>query len=306
MILTLQLGNEPLRLIAILFLLASCTPKVEILDKKKLSTSGYNENFKEYCGESARNLSDKAILASFVGDYQNSVSYAAERNLLDFRLNTIDEIENLKTIFEGYSCKNAKEHIIEESRNYHFTLINEAHYSSKNRVFTQSLLKPLWENGYRYLALEALGYNDPNLNNRSFPTDKSGFYLKEISFGNLVREALSLGYKLVPYETKIYDRGDTFRDQQQAQNLIAKTWQQDKKGKVLVHVGYGHLGEIGDDQYAPMGYQLKKMVGQDILTVDQQTMLPLKEDKSHAYYQYASNICEITQPIIFLKQNKKI
>lgn len=47
---------------------------------------------------------------------------------------------------------------------------------------------------------------DTLLNERGYPLLSSGYYTQEPQFGNLVREALRIGYELFPYETQV--RGD--------------------------------------------------------------------------------------------------
>ncbi|MET0300882.1 MAG: hypothetical protein ABW036_14015, partial [Flavitalea sp.] len=67
----------------------------------------------------------------------------------------------------------AKPYIIEQAKNSKITIINEAHHNPMHRVFTHSLLQDLYNNGYRYLGLEAL--DDEEINKRKFPTEESGY-----------------------------------------------------------------------------------------------------------------------------------
>ncbi|MCB0550560.1 MAG: hypothetical protein KDD19_23525 [Phaeodactylibacter sp.] len=196
----------------------------------------------------------------------------------------------------------ALEYIADQAGNYHFTLINEAHYNSQHRNFTERLLQPLWEKGYRYLALEALSHQDTLLQQRGYPVRSTGYYTKDAHFGNLIREALRIGYTLISYETQGGNRG-TARDRDQALNLYRQTLQQDKNGKVLVHAGYSHINELGDRNYEPMGMQLKRLAEQDILTVSQEKMSGLNvPEKEHHYYRYADSTFHFDQPTVFLNQ----
>src|SRR5690606_17379848 len=86
---------------------------------------------------------------------------------------------------------NAKDYIIEQSKNAQIIIINEAHHIPKHRAFTKSLLKKLYDNGYRYLGLEALF--DSTINERKYPVIETGYYTKEPEFGNLITEALKVG-----------------------------------------------------------------------------------------------------------------
>ena len=131
----------------------------------------------------------KAVISSFVGDYQSAVYYATinERgkelssqffqeislpaqvttyidSLSDsgqesaklFEYYLTNPIDSLSEVFNKYQMKDAKEYIVSKAKNYHFLLINEAHYCGQHRAFTKELLEPLWHLGYRYLALEGL------------------------------------------------------------------------------------------------------------------------------------------------------
>ncbi|MGB3466022.1 MAG: hypothetical protein WBA74_12160 [Cyclobacteriaceae bacterium] len=215
-------------------------------------------------------------------------------------LSLLERPKSTEEIFDSFQPVNAIEYITQEAERYHFTLINEAHYSAINRAYTTRLLKPLWEKGYRYLALEALSYQDSGINNRSYPILSSGYYIKESSFGMMVREALELGFQLIPYETQDYSHDGTERDKDQAENIFRQTLSRDSIGKVLVHVGYGHLGEEGGSSYMPMGAQLKAIANQDILTIDQQTMLPLDDlEKLHPFLKYIYEHELINMPTVF-------
>jgi len=196
--------------------------------------------------------------------------------------------------------------IVKRAKEFHYTLINEAHYSSQHRAFTHDLLLPLYQEGYRYLALEAFGYKDSLINKRGFPTSNTGYYIQDSNFGNLVREALEIGYTLVTYETRKTQDG-TLRDREQAEAIYEQTWKIDKKGKVLIHAGYSHIGEKGDPNYEPMGAQLKAIVKQDILTIDQVQMVALNDSSLfHPYFKYALNKFGIAQPTIFQNANREI
>jgi hypothetical protein len=58
--------------------------------------------------------------------------------------------------FNSFKKKDAKEYIINRSKNEKVIIINEAHHNSRHRVFTTSLLQGLYDNGYRFFGLEAL------------------------------------------------------------------------------------------------------------------------------------------------------
>ena len=313
--------------------------EVEAVDIKN-----FNTVFAEYSGmDFAKNFELNAVLCSFVGDHKNAIEFAtkdahySQNPELNFGLNDAqmilakknyeailkdpnasDEVKveahkilsllnhskDLKEVFKEQKMLSAKDFIVDQSKDYHFLLINEAHYSSQNRAFTNTLLYPLWKKGYRYLALETLGYDDQMLSERGYPIAISGYYTRDAVFGNLVREALQIGYKLIAYEYSSLN--GTLRDSIQALNIYDKTLRRDTIGKVLVHAGYSHISEMGDSNYKPMGLQLKKLIGRDILTVDQQNMTQMTDNsKMASYYIYAIDHYTINQPVVFTDDNKQ-
>lgn len=74
-------------------------------------------------------------------------------------------------------------------------MINEAHDRVQPRAFILSILTQLKRKGFSHLAMETLSYSDTK--NVSLYT---GYYTSEPMFGDVVREALKLGFILVPYE----------------------------------------------------------------------------------------------------------
>lgn len=248
--------------------------------------------------DTAQAPGDIAVVRSFFGDHKNSIA-------------------TIPTPFSPEQGAGADQRmlpaipfLVEKAKEYHFFLINEAHYSAQNRAFTKKLLAPLWEQGYRYLALEALAHEDSLIIGEGYPIINTGYYIKESVFGNLVREALAIGYKLIPYETRKKEdgtlKGGTPRDWDQAHFIYTKTLKKDSAGKVLVHAGFSHINKVGGRSYQPMGAQLKALARQDVLTVDQQTMTEKpKGVRLHPHYKKALNRYELNEPMILVDANNQ-
>ncbi len=313
------------------------------IQKKQIKS--FDSNYKEYCSLDLKsNFELNAVQCSFYGDYQNALDQASKRMLVTLDpLKNIphgagemaDLIKSLETelqnpeadesynasarnmlnvlkipsaheIFAHANPLSAVNFIVNQAKGYHYTLINEAHFNSQHRSFTQALLKPLWDQGYRYFALEALSYKDSTIHERGYPIGASGFYLKDSNFGNLVREALRLGYRLIKYEDTNGHEG-TLRDRDQAHNIYEQTLKRDNNGKVLIHAGYSHISEMGGTGYEPMGYQLKKKINQDILTIDQVSMIGYNDTtKQHHYYREAVKRFGIPEATVFLTKEETV
>ena len=209
-------------------------------------------------------------LISFTGDYKtalelsvkgyDSLSLAARNSIPPY----LDSLKNIQ-------FADAKSFILSITTGQRVVMINEAHNKPLHRAFTASLLTEMYRQGFRYLAMEALG-NFPGIPLRDISTEM-GHYLSEPLGAELARKAIQLGYTLVPYEdTAARKHSPTQRDSVQASNIYAVI-QKDPTAKILVHAGYGHIEENAfNTGYVPMAAAFKKKSGIDPFTIDQTDM----------------------------------
>jgi hypothetical protein len=172
---------------------------------------------------------------------------------------------------DDWRSEDAADAVVAMAGDRHIVMVNEAHHDAHTRELTLKLLPRLRSMGFRYFAVEALDDKDPDLMQRGYATDKSGSeYLMEPLYGEIIRQAIKLGYILVPYDSDSANVGD--RDTQQARALYAKVFAKDPQAKLFVHAGYSHIdkapGNLGD-RTEPMAMQLKRLSGYDPLCVDQ-------------------------------------
>jgi len=202
------------------------------------------------------------------GDYQNALKHwdlamgTRERNFTPKQIDSINQ---------KYKIVSAKDYIIEQSKVNQVIIINEAHHNSSHRVFTKSLLQELYDNGYKNLGLEALANGegfDALLNERKYPIQKTGNYIKDAQFGNLVRDALSIGYHLFAYEN-FGKGGGKPREIEQAKN-IQKMIDQKPNEKFLIHCGFDHALEGNHDYWEKaMAGRLTEYTGINPFTINQ-------------------------------------
>lgn len=194
----------------------------------------------------------------------------------------------------------AKDYITEQSKNAEMIIINEAHHISKHRTFTKTLLKELYANGYRYLGLEALF--ETTLNERKYAVIETGYYTKEPEFGNLIAEALKLGYILFSYEASEGKNGKE-REIEQAEK-IQKFIASNPKGKVLIHCGYAHAYE---NEYPAWGKamagRLKEHMNIDPLTIDQTMFLERSDAASNHLF---IKLNKTKEPILLIEENGNV
>ena len=150
-------------------------------------------------------------------------------------------------------------------------MINEAHHDAHTRALTLALLPRLRAEGFTHFAAEALHDADPDLAKRGYAIPASGSqYLREPLYGEIVRQALKLGFVVVPYESDAGTSAD--REAGQARQLYRKVFQVDPKARLFIHAGYAHIdkapGNLGTG-VKPMAMQLRELTGFDPLSIDQ-------------------------------------
>lgn len=172
----------------------------------------------------------------------------------------------------GWRATPASEWIAAQADDYRVVMVNEAHHAPQTRVLTIALLQRLREKGFAHLAVEALLNDGTDPTPGGYPVRKTGIYTREPVFAELLREALRLGYQLVPYETP-NNPGERQQDRETGQaRAIAAVLAEDPQSKVLVHAGYAHIGEAQQglpDDARPMAMELARTSGLPLLTVDQ-------------------------------------
>jgi len=213
---------------------------------------------------------------AFIGNFQKTRE-TWERNFGGAVVQKMTEQDSL--YFMEFTPICAKNYIIERSKNEQIVIINEAHTFPNHRTFTHSLLQGLYDNGFRYLGLEALF--DTLINERQFPIMESGHYTKEPEFGNLIYTALKIGFTLFGYEAPNNLQGRE-REIVQAQNIVS-FMEKHPNAKILIHCGHDHVIK-GTPRNASwekaMAGRLKEFTQIDPFTIDQ-TQFAERSDKKY-------------------------
>ncbi|MES2111308.1 MAG: hypothetical protein V4577_21310 [Bacteroidota bacterium] len=244
---------------------------------------------------------------SFLGDYEKTLFYS------DARYN--DELSTHKmecdTAFvKKHILVNAADYITAQAKQNQVVMINEAHHLPFHRAFVLPMLKKFYDAGYRYLAIETLG--DSSINQKEYPDYLTGYYTHEPLFGEFIREALKLHFKLIKYESEVQCDGkgkdsqycNRFRDSMMAVNLN-KAFKADPKAKMLIYAGYDHIHEGTETGWKKMAQFFKELTGIDPFTVE------LTRQAGHLYaelntkeYNAVNNLKHITEPVIALQNNQ--
>lgn len=222
----------------------------------------------------ARWMGRYAPLASFVGDYTGA------EHVVPVRAPRPDPAA------EGYAeARKAIAPILERIRNRPVVFVNESHGDARTRAAIFTLLRPLREAGFTHLAIETLttvpvdGQDggcatdrrfDAALSSRGFAVEDSGYYTREPVFGEIIREAVRLGFVLVGYEPDpTAQLSIAEREEGQARN-IACAFKSDPKIRIVGIVGHGHASKATSTA-VPEGWmaaRFARMTGIDPFTID--------------------------------------
>lgn len=239
-----------------------------------------------------------AVSSSQIGEYQEALLY------FDKSYTYKDTVEPSE--LDKYEPQNAMKFIESIADNNQAIMLNEGHNLAYNRAFAIRLLDMLYKKGYRYFAAETLDSNDKELDKRGYPAyGKTGFYTDEPVYGDLVRTALKIGYKVVAYEAE----AETFalRDRGQAQNLYDQILVKDPKAKIFVYAGYDHIIKGGEkDENKCMAQFFKDITKINPYTIEQVNMSEKSSSENELkIYKHALTKNIGKEPVIFCNKEGK-
>lgn len=244
-----------------------------------------------------------AYLYSFVGKYEAAYVFLDKK--LEKQYKALSDLQS--SPFDDYQQRDALKTIASAADKHQVIMINEEHDTPMHRAFTARLLPVLYKKGFRYLAAETLGEDSATLAKRGYPIQKTGFYSRDPVFGDMLRAALKLGFKLVWYEHQercvpTAEKPNFCQDKRergQAQNLFDNIFKKDPQAKVLVHVGRGHNQKLKFDDWAMMGWHFQQISRIEPFSVNQMMSERSAPRYEHPEYRYVTNKWKFNEPIVF-------
>lgn len=166
---------------------------------------------------------------------------------------------------------------LDRARRSRLVVLNEYHHDPAHRAFASLLAEALYEEGFRYLAVEDLTPLAPEIERRGWVRYGDSWDSSEPQFAHFIEHAIELGYTLVNYEWMTNQRPGTGnetndRERIQAENILARTLEQDPAARVLVYAGRGHAREDRASHPYPdrfMAGWLGTLSGLDPFTISQ-------------------------------------
>lgn len=212
------------------------------------------------------------------------------------RVKKLSKADSLK--FTELITVNAKDYLLKKAESEQIIIINEAHHNASHRTFVSSLLQGLYDKGYRYLGLETLASESVNVT--KFAVLSSGYYSKEPEFGNLIYNALKIGFRLFPYEA---EGNNKEREIGEAKNIF-DFMQKNKEGKYLIYCGYEHAYEGTHKSWEKtMAGRLSDLTGINPFTVDQ---TQFSEKSNLKYNEPLLRLVNNNVPVVLKDQNEGI
>lgn len=234
-------------------------------------------------------VADRPLAMQMFASVENELGLYNEA-LRDFPLKSHVAADTTIPAATQWKAADAVDVIAREAANRRIVLINEAHHDAHTRQLTLALLPRLRELGFDHFAAEALLDKDASLMHRGYPTATSGSeYLREPSYGEIVRTAIKLGFKVVSYD--VDSRTTQEREAGQARNLYRKVFAKAPDARLFVHAGYAHIdkakGRLGGT--APMAMQLQQLTGIEPLSIDQTQFREQVPSEPDAYTKLVRN-----------------
>jgi hypothetical protein len=253
-----------------------------------------------------------AQLSSYVGDFEGL--YASEEKFLEMLEPRIGRRKGFakeltSSPIDTYRPRSALDAITSAADTHQVIMINEEHRTPLHRALTLRLLPALYAKGFRYFAVETVNTTDTELNGRGYPTQRTGTYTADPVFGDLIRTALKIGFKIVPYDPDNLDCTpkpdnpmwcDDERERIQAQNIVDRILKKDPGAKVLAHVGRDHNAETREEFIGPMAWHFKAISGIDPFTVDQLLSERRNPADEEPIYRYVTRKWGVAEPTVFL------
>lgn len=227
---------------------------------------------------------------SFIGDIQ-SINRFSNKMLSPYpQLKDTTYIKTLKKRKLNYHP--ARSFVLENAKQKEIIMFNEGHDRPQTRAFVVSLLEDLKKLGYVCLALETFNVHG-NLKELDGTT---GHYTAEPMAGEVVREALRLGFKLIPYEyvedvSKTNELHNPMlkpkrnemdeREFGQATNIYDRIKTKHGIERTVVLAGYAHISEASNTSLTTMAMYFKNITGINPFTIEQTI---LYESNQHSPY----------------------
>lgn len=210
---------------------------------------------------------------------------------------------------------NAIQEIVAASQSYRVVILNENHFSQRQRTFAHLLAKALKESGFSHLGAEAIKSGAALDLKKHGPTLKSGFYTADPVFADFLSQAMAMGYTVFDYEQRPEQEQMVSndpaallraREEDQAKNIM-QVLNSNPDAKVFLYVGGGHGAKVLVNQNRiMMARHLMASLGADVLSIEQGSGTPQSQPMFDTpIYQAVAGVLLSDEPTVFRKKDDK-
>jgi hypothetical protein len=212
---------------------------------------------------------------------------------------------------DAYRPVDAARAVVDALDDRRVVMVCEEHHLPQTRTILGPLLRGLHERGFRYIAAETFSPDVSEAQKVGYPTSRTGTYTEDPAFGTAVREAIRLGYILVPYEAMStpdvpLDQMAPHRERGQAVHLKERILDKDLKARALVWAGCGHVLKVttkgsGPGELKMIAMHFRELTGIDPLSVYAAHYVEMNRPEHEApNYRHVTSKGLVTRPAVFV------
>ena len=286
---------------------------------------GRQENRRVEFIASGANIAKQALAEVSVAEADNVYEFSSE--LSSYKYNLIGKYKSIwdcqmnatkgkgSSPFNEHTKKSAKSYVIDKAKDSPCIFLNDSKFHPQTRIFCKSLLQDLYNQGYRHIGIEAFTNKTEIQRGITCPSINSGKFTDEPLFGDMIREALKIGFKLFSFQP-------TNAEIAKAKNIVRKNnpnasgkdlampasnWSKamninryikaHPNEKFLIYTNENQVSEKDIFGFNTLVQWFKKITSIDPFTVEQALMNEACPVNEHKFYKYA----QVSEPSIFLK-----
>lgn len=284
--------------------------RVEFVTKSQ-DTLGQGVIMTDIAYDFSKNIQNSAIQLSNIGKderHWNCANFPVQED------EVTPEYKKILETFSQYKATAADKFILTKTQNAKIVHLQTSQFYPEQQMFILSILEKLKDQGFNYIGLENLKKIEA-LDQLGYPTLENGRPFQHPIYGELIRQGKLLGFQffnLTPTSTETNKalsilKKQRFNFQNQPPKPGAQNWakamninrilKRDPNAKVLLLSN--NVDEQKNGKPSTIGYWLKKLGGNDILSIGQSTTYqPCAKTQTPL-----SKKIKINRPSVILKRN---
>ncbi|KIC93779.1 hypothetical protein [Flavihumibacter solisilvae] len=214
-----------------------------------------------------------------------------------------DDAHHYVDTMKSVMFRPAANYILNRAAGEQVIMFNESARQPMHRIFLMTLLRPLYEAGFRYLAMEML--QNRGVRSITEMDMRAGFLAAEPNAGELIRNALALGFQVIPYEDTAAHKHTTLGRDIIRANQLATIIKKDSGARIVVLAGGVQVSENKlNEDFVPLAAAFRQQTGIDPFTIDQTELSPGSTfEYGRVFYSELQSSRKFKEPVIAFRNN---